>query len=220
MIPYINIHTHFPGFSNNIIGLYNTDISRPGSITGSSYYSAGIHPWFIDVMNHESQFESLEKVASHAACLAIGECGLDRLKGPEMVLQEQVFEQQILLAIALNKPIIVHCVRAFDVLHKWLKKYQHQANFIIHGFNQNDATAKQLVQFGAYLSFGAALLQPNMRLRAIFATSPMDKIFLENDTHDSAIEKIYDVAAALKGCKQEEFKAIIFTNFNRIFNYE
>lgn len=70
------------------------------------YASCGVHP--LDV---ESAFsmETLRRYASHERVVAIGETGLDYHYKPETAaLQKERFEQQVELAVELNKPLIIH----------------------------------------------------------------------------------------------------------------
>ncbi len=69
------------------------------------YASCGVHP--LDV---ESDFslQMLEEYANHSKVVAIGETGLDYHYQPETaVLQRERFEQQVALAVKLNKPLII-----------------------------------------------------------------------------------------------------------------
>ncbi|BCN23735.1 hypothetical protein VYA_09270 [Vibrio alfacsensis] len=84
------------------------------------YASCGVHP--LDV---ESAFsmEMLHKYASHNKVVAIGETGLDYHYKPETAaLQKERFEQQVDLAVELNKPLIIHTRNArkdtLDILRK------------------------------------------------------------------------------------------------------
>ena len=77
---------------------------RPGAT-----YSVGIHPW--DVTPDaplQRLFEGFEKLAARPETVAIGECGLDRLRG-DYASQNAVFIRQAEYAEALSKPVIIHC---------------------------------------------------------------------------------------------------------------
>ncbi len=221
MLPFINIHSHQFNENADDICIVDWHTSPKENNNKLSLFSAGIHPWYIDALNIEIQLEQLKEVVVKANCMAIGECGLDKLKGPEMSLQIELFEKQIDLAIQLQKPLIVHCVKAFDVLFAIIKKYQNKATFVIHGFNQNEQVALQLIQFGAYISFGAALLNvKNNKLKLIFDQVPNKNIFLENDNSDSGIHQIFEAAASIKKCELYVMKEIIFANYKTVFTHE
>lgn len=221
MTPFVNIHTHQIENDLNILSITNWFTTTASQRNNLNLFSAGIHPWFIDEVNVDIQFQETEQYASKANCIAIGECGLDKLKGPSIETQIQVFEKQIRLAILLNKPVIVHCVKAFDILNAIIKKYHHQTVFIIHGFNQNQQIAAQLLKQGAYLSFGKALLEENnQRLRLIFKQCPQNQIFIENDDSLCSINEIYQVASTIKKWELNMMKEIIFANYKTVFTHE
>lgn len=221
MLPYINIHTHQPSENADVISIFNWFTATVEQRYKLKLYAAGIHPWFIDDVNCELQFQQILEAAQDAKCNAIGECGLDKLKGPALTIQKELFIRHIALAIMVNKPVIVHCVHAFDVLSGIIKKYQGKVIFVIHGFNQNEQTAMQLLKSGAYLSFGAALLnEKQLKLKAIFSETPNNRIFLENDASEIRIEQIFEVAATIKKCDVSMMKEVIFANYKTVFSNE
>ena len=57
-----------------------------------------------------------------ASCLALGECGLDKKVQTPLDLQQEVFERQLTLAEKYKKPVIIHCVAAFQELIAIKKK--------------------------------------------------------------------------------------------------
>jgi TatD DNase family protein len=221
LIPFVNIHTHQIHDGANNINITDWFTSTTDKRKQLLHFSSGIHPWFIDEINFENQFEEVKKQANNLGCKAIGECGLDKLKGPELQFQISIFERQIALAIQIEKPVIVHCVKAYDVLMAIIKKYKSKTVFIIHGFNQNEQLAKQLLKTGVYLSFGSALLNDKSdRLREIFAQTNNEQLFIENDDSMVSIEQIYKVAASIKKCELNVMKEIIFANYKKVFKHE
>jgi TatD DNase family protein len=221
LIPYINIHTHQIDVHADRISIVDYLTTALEQKEQLPFFSAGIHPWLIDIANINLQFNTLNVLALNSNCVAIGECGLDKLKGPDISLQIPIFEKQIALAQQIKKPVIVHCVKAFDVLSNIIKKHQGKTSFIIHGFNQNEQVAHQFIKLGAYLSFGAALIhEKNDRLRAIFEQTPIENIFLENDDSPTSINQIYERAASLKNFELDVMKELIFANFKKVFTHE
>src|SRR5690606_24395723 len=135
----------------------------------------------------------------------IGECGFDRLRGPAMPLQREVFSRQVALAITLGKPLIIHCVRAFDELQSFGKRYAHQIPMIVHGFTKSPQLAKQLTDRGFYLSFGSAIL--NDVGGAARTLQQLDApFFLETDDSTTPIQAIYERAAFLRKVTPEAMK--------------
>lgn len=221
MIPFVNIHTHHLGNNDEEIVLKNIITLKDNQTHIIGNYSVGIHPWYINEEHVEEQFMALQSLAFSPACLALGECGLDKLRGPNINLQQVVFIRQINLAIKTNKPLVVHCVHAFDKLLSIIKKYNNKAIFLVHGFNGNIQIAEQLLKQGVYLSFGKALLNgKNEKLKIIFKQMPLDKVFLENDDSTTPIYRIYEAAAQIKNCNLNVMKEVIFVNYKKVFLHE
>ncbi|MFT5251774.1 MAG: TatD DNase family protein, partial [Flavobacteriales bacterium] len=178
--------------------------------------SIGIHPWFIKLERIESDVTIIEQKIILDSCLAIGECGLDKRIEIPMELQQSVFEQQLLLAQKHNKPVVIHCVAAFQEVIEIKNKLKITVPIIIHGFSKNIQLAKQLVNNGFYLSFGKYLMR-NPELELVFTTVPNDRFFLETDTTEQTIQEVYALAAKYKKIPVTELKEIIETNRNSVF---
>jgi TatD DNase family protein len=216
-IPFINIHTHQPPQGEGI-AIVNT---KPGEAAeAKGYISAGIHPWHISSCNIPQAIEQLRSAASLKHVLAIGECGLDRLADTLMQQQEQIFTEQIRIAAAVSKPLIIHCVKAFDELVRIRKKENTSVPYIIHGYNNNGQIASQLLKNGMYLSFGKALLTEGSNAQRILRNTDPELFFLETDDAAVSINSIFEMAAALKNMAPEELKEKMMLNFKRLFNHE
>jgi TatD DNase family protein len=210
---YINIHSHKPATTNEwlIQNLY-TDFEKtllPG------YYSTGIHPWYINA-EWETAFSLLKKYSQHDNVLAIGECGLDKVCKTDFNLQQEVFLKQLFWANEIKKPMILHCVRAYDEIPGLLKKHHNQVPVIFHGFNKNEAVAEKIIADGHWISFGKALFQP--AIKKVFAQIPLDKIFLETDDAAISIKMIYTEAAAIKQVSEETLSLQLIKNVKAVFN--
>ena len=179
----------------------------------SKNISIGLHPWKIEVENWVNQLEKVEQFAQNQNVVAIGECGLDRMIEIPMEVQKIVFEAQVKLAEKTQIPVIIHCVRAFDELLAWKKKSKVAVPLVVHGFNNNIETAQQLIKHGFYLSFGAALLNPNSNAEKIITQIPIEKIFLETDTKPIAIEGVYEAAAERLNIETEKLHEQIMKNW-------
>jgi TatD DNase family protein len=149
-------------------------------------------------------------------CLALGECGLDKRIEISMEIQTQVFEKQLALAIKYKKPVILHCVSAYQEIIEIKKRLQVEVPMIIHGFSKNSTIAKSLLDNGFYLSFGKYLLR-NPELESVFKSVPNDRFFLETDTIEETLEEVYQLAAKYKNIKVSELQEIIEDNLKNIF---
>jgi TatD DNase family protein len=74
--------------------------------------SLGLHPWYINERT-SSWFEKLRTTLTSTQC-SLGEIGLDRwIEGYDSAAQEDVFIQQLALASAANRPVSIHCLKAW-----------------------------------------------------------------------------------------------------------
>lgn len=122
-------------------------------VTGG-LYSAGIHPWWTAAPEVEVLFAGLETLLTHPQVVAVGECGLDLLRGAAPAVQEALFVRQAELAERHRLPVTVHCVRAFDRLLRLHKELRPAMRWTVHGFRGRPALARQLLAAGLDLSFG------------------------------------------------------------------
>ena len=211
---YINIHSHNPAAAGewaiqNLYKDFNLAI-KPG------IYSAGLHPWYIDEAGWKVSFEILKQFSKQNQVIAIGECGLDKVCDTSFTLQQEVFIAQLLWANEINKPLIIHCVKAFDEILGLLKKHSIKVPVIFHGFNKNRLLAEKIIQQGHWLSFGKALQQPAMQ--QIFASLPTNKIFLETDDAAINIQQIYLAATSVKNISMEQLNLQLTENGHAVFN--
>jgi TatD DNase family protein len=211
---FFNLHTH--KFTNQL-GVLELVNQYPWEFDETiPYYSIGIHPWFIVEERLESDFEILESKLQESGCLAMGECGLDKRIEIPMELQQMVFEKQLLLAQKYQKPVVIHCVAAFQELIQTIKKLNITVPILIHGFSKSEQLAKQLLDNGFYISFGKYLLL-NPELELVFKSMPNDRFFLETDTVEKGIEVVYELAAKYKGISVKEMQNLVNDNFTNVF---
>ena len=114
----LDIHTHHP--VPQPLAVIDASL-RPGAepveIIDSQLYSAGIHPYDTVADIPEERWSELERQLALPNVVAVGECGVDLSgRGGMMFRQLQIFKRQIELAEKLGKPMIVHCVKAEDVI--------------------------------------------------------------------------------------------------------
>ncbi|WP_396162011.1 TatD family hydrolase [Flavobacterium sp.] len=215
MSQFINLHTHRFSNDSEVIEVVNQYPWEFDALIPN--YSIGIHPWYIDEKRLESDLACITEKLQLAPCLALGECGLDKRIDIPMALQISVFKKQLDIVKQTKKPIVLHCVAAFDEMIAIKKEMKLENPMIIHGFSKNEQVARLLLNNGFYLSFGKYLLRnPEMEKVVKFASE--NQILLETDTIEESIYEVYEKAAAVKGISLAEMKATVFDNFSRIFN--
>ena len=215
---YIDIHTHGAG---NLPGIFSVESLmahenlQPENIMGLAY-TAGIHPWHLTESNQKQLLGFISALAGNSSLIAIGEAGFDKIRGPSIDLQRIVFEEQVKIATQINKPVVIHCVRAWDELLAAHKKLKPELPWLVHGFRGKKELAHQLLNRGMYLSFWFDfILRPESAqfLRYL----PKERIFLETDGADISIKDIYMKVAVDLNMPEDDLKATIFSNFKNLF---
>jgi len=212
---FFNFHTHQTTNQPNVLELVN---QYPQDFEASiPFYSIGIHPWYIKEDRIDDDLKIIEDKLQTENCLAIGECGLDKRIEVPLDLQISVFEKQLILAEKYKKPVVIHCVAAFQEVIAIKKKMKISVPMIVHGFSKNIQVADQLIKEGFYLSFGKYLLR-NPELKTVFEQIPNDRFFLETDTIEETIEQVYNLAADYKNITINGLKDIISSNYKTVFD--
>ena len=217
-----NFHTHH---IDEVPCLLNVDVQHwQESFPSHVALSVGLHPWNVSAGWQET-FSLVRAAALDERVWAIGECGLDKLHGEALSLQMEAFRAHIAIAEEVQKPMIIHCVRAFDELLMLRRELEasckhesgngggnvrHPQPWVIHGFRGKPEQAKQLMTKGMLLSFGH---QYNLEtLRFVYAslkgTSPsssgsslgegqgsVTSFFLETDDLHLSVRQIYEQVA-------------------------
>jgi TatD DNase family protein len=211
---FIDIHTHKQAPRDNaIINCPLDKVEKFIKQFPQQVISVGLHPWDIG-KNDEEKIHFLNKAAVLPQVIAIGETGLDKLCQTPFEEQKKIFRTQIKIAEMVEKPLIIHCVKAYEEIIAIKKEENPRRSWIIHGFRGKKELALQLVGQGFYLSFGKGIEHSQETITSI----PLDKIFLETDDSESSIEGIYQKAAQLANINIEDLAYQITKNYHQVFN--
>jgi len=203
----VNIHTHYKrADSIEIVNGFESNASP-------TYYSLGIHPW--DSEAKSLNISEIENKTQDKFMLAIGEIGLDKIKGPALEIQKSCFIDQVLIAEKINRPVIIHCVKAWNEIAAIKKQLQPKQTWIFHGFSKA-AILNSVLQEGLMISIGAGIMN-NLKLQEALLRIPNDQLFLETDDSEITILEIYKKVSTLKNLSLSELEEIIENNFKRIF---
>ncbi len=173
---YVDIHTHHP---------------RTGILSPTM---AGIHPWDA-AMGYT--------MPDLTACDIVGETGLDYACGVSHEAQERLFREHLRAAARLDKPVVLHVVKAFEPAMRILADYNIKG-VVFHGFIGSEQQAAEALRRGYYLSFGRRSLRSARTLRAL-ATTPLNRLFIETDDDpDTEIAELYDRVAEIKDTSPAE----------------
>jgi TatD DNase family protein len=174
--------------------------------------SVGLHPWHINE-RYEQELETIARFASSPQVVAIGETGLDKLTETPFYLQQEVFLQQAAIAAKVQKPLIIHCVKAYPEIIRLKKELNPQNTWIIHGFRGKEPIAQELILHNFCLSFGKGLDY----LEKTICSVPLERVFFETDDSLTDIEQVYETFAKIRSVSIETLKDQINKNFDQIF---
>jgi TatD DNase family protein len=149
------------------------------------YAAIGFHPTEAGKFNNRA-LDALRDLAKHPKVVAIGEIGLDYYwdKAPRSV-QRNVFGQQLALARAVKKPVIVHQRDAVEdtmsILREWIASGPHPG-LVLHSFSGDEGMAAEAVQLGFYLGISGPITFKNARkLREIVQSVSPANLLVETD---------------------------------------
>jgi len=206
----------------------------------------GIHPWFVS-NDWKKEFQALEKLlrdfplrqSSGQANIGIGECGLDfssfakakadrQDKIQNRADQEECFIAHLELARELNRPVAVHCVKAWGRLIDILRDHSGPA-VIIHAFSGAVELIPELTDLNGWFSFCGNITKPEaVRARAAAVAVPPERLLIESDAPDfrpvgcpkpNEPANLIHVArqlAELRGVSTEEISRLTFCNSAKI----
>ncbi|MCG8699769.1 MAG: TatD family hydrolase [Bacteroidales bacterium] len=217
---YIDIHRHSEDNGKAQFVLRNLFPDQLSEIRPNNYYSVGLHPWFVNENSLNTDIRSIDEVCNSRNILALGETGLDKVKPIPFEWQLKAFQKQVELAESIQKPVIIHCVKAYSEVISIRKKLKATQPWIFHWFNASMQLAKELIEGGCYMSFGHMLFHKNSRACKSFLEVPFDKLFLETDDASYNIEEIYKQASVLRKISEEELIQQVIRNFEKVFKIE
>ncbi len=194
------------------------------------YASCGVHP--LDV---ESPFSmvTLREYAQHTKVVAIGETGLDYHYKPDTAaLQRERFEQQVSLAIELNKPLIIHTRDAREDTLAVLKNgHAEKCGGVIHCFTESLDFAEQAMDLGFYISIsGIVTFRQATELKEVVKQLPVERMLIETDSpylapvphrgkqnQPAYVVEVANYIAQLKGISLTEVATKTTQNFRDLF---
>ena len=177
----LDIHTHHP--APQPLGVISAAFRDFQPLEGQ-LYSIGIHPWTTESLPSAEDWEDFEKLAALPCIAAIGECGIDKLKGGHLFKQLLVMKRQIEISEKLEKPLIIHDVKAHDVIVGLKRDLNPSQKWLVHGFRAKPTVAKMLTDAGIYLSFGEKFNHESL------SVVPRNMLLAETDESPLSIEEI------------------------------
>lgn len=211
-----DIHTHQILLEDNddpyhscILDVYPLEFEVAKGTYERHSFSCGIHPWYSE--DSDAQMKYLTEIASDSRIIAIGETGLDKIKGPSLSVQTPVFKRHIELSEQLKKPLIIHAVKAWEQLFHIRKETNPTQPWIIHGFRGNPQVTQQMAKAGFMFSLGNKFNVDSLEF------IPLDSLFCETDEDEMDIREVYQQIADALNLDIEDFAAQIALNVHRVF---
>lgn len=195
--------------------------------------SVGLHP--NSLIEKEPDAPLLVQMASHPACIAIGETGLDYYRTETedgLDLQRSRFREHIRAAIQSNKPLIIHTRQAAEDTLRVMKEENADAiGGVMHCFSETWDIAKQALDMNFYISMSGIVSFKNAAvLHDVARKVPLDRLLIETDSpylapvpfrgkqnHPALVKYVAQAVADLRQMNYEEVASVTTENFKRCF---
>ncbi|MDX9708695.1 MAG: TatD family hydrolase [Trichloromonas sp.] len=148
----------------------------------------GVHPLAAADWNEETAAALTDLL--HTA-VAVGEIGLDgTLSFPSQAVQERAFRDQVRLAVAARRPLLIHCRKAMGRTLEILRAEGAQrVGGIFHAFSGSPESAREALRLNFAIGLGGALTFTGARRGPELARIlPAEWLVLESDAPDLAPE--------------------------------
>jgi len=201
--------------------------------------TAGIHPHEAQLADHAA-LAKLDDLLANPDVLAVGEIGLDyyydHSPRPQ---QKQAFAQQMEVAAAKRRPIIIHCrpsdgsSNAWDDTLEMIETAWVGTNLggILHCFTGEWEHARRALDCGFLISFAGNITFPRAEnIREVAARVPLDRMLIETDAPFLAplpyrgkrnepawVGRVADKLAEVRGVTAKQVASSTANNFFRFF---
>jgi TatD DNase family protein len=153
----------------------------PGALAAPGVHPLAAADWSGEVAKR------LETLLERA--VAVGEIGLDgALATPDPSVQERAFRNQLRLAIAMRRPVLIHCRKAIGrVLDILRAEGAQRVGGIFHAFSGSVESAREAVRLNFAIGIGGSITYPNARrVPEVLRQVPEEWLVLETDAPDLA----------------------------------
>lgn len=203
--------------------------------------SYGLHPWNVKQKGIE-WLERLRDYLQRDPRSLMGEIGLDQwIELPDFSAQRLCFQQQLALAIELDRPVTIHCLRAWGYLEEELRRQKPlPRGFLLHSYSGPIEMIPSWLKLGAYFSLSPYFAHARKAQQlSVFASLPLDRLLVETDApdmwppdewkryplidegkpinHPGNLAVSYDLLARVRGMAVEDLAEHIEINFRRLF---
>jgi TatD DNase family protein len=194
----------------------------------------GIHPNDTSKASTKD-YKRLELLIQNKKCVAVGEIGLDyhyKYSLQNINIQKESFIKQLKIACKYNKPVIIHCRDAYDIMLNFLKKYKCIPKGVIHCFSGTLEQAQAFTKMGFLLGIDGPLTYKNSSdLKQVVSKTSINELLVETDcpyltpqkyrgqrNEPSYIIETLKEIALIKGISFDEAANITVLNTLKLFN--
>ncbi len=194
------------------------------------YFAPGIHPHEAD---RAPSLDEIRELALHPRAVAVGETGLDFVKGyssPDN--QKELFARHLELAGELGKPVVIHCRRAHGDLHAVMRPYLPLRG-VFHCFDGDFGDVEFCLAYGFYMSVAGPVTYPGSEdFRQVVRSIPMDHLLVETDSpylapqeqrgrrnEPACVRQVAGAVAELLGVPAEEVAEATSRNARDLFGW-
>lgn len=198
----------------------------PGSVA-----AYGLHPWHA-AEGGEGWLDKLETRLAKDPSAWLGEAGLDGLRTDRAPadLQDRIFRAQLRLAARLDRPVNLHCVKAWEPLVRALDDDYLRSGprpFIVHSFGGPHQFIAALADRGAFFTVGPlSARRDGERPRRRAALLPADRLLVESDAFltpgvDATADLDVSLAwlAAARTMTKDAAAQLVAANSRRLFTH-
>ncbi|MBU1327182.1 TatD family hydrolase [Patescibacteria group bacterium] len=165
-----------------------TAIELSQKYPGVVYAAVGFHPYEAVHEPDISKLESFLRTNNYEprTIIAIGECGLDyhmykgELAAGRKDVQKILFEEQLLLALKHNLPVIIHCREAFADCFHVLDNLPKMPAGVFHCFSGGLQDLRMIKEYGMYVGIDGNVTY-SKQLQMIVPHIPLEMLLLETD---------------------------------------
>ncbi|OFX88027.1 MAG: hypothetical protein A2W99_11265 [Bacteroidetes bacterium GWF2_33_16] len=217
---FLNFHAHQiqPGENEIVVQSLFLQEDLIVNFNNKIFFTSGLHPWHADQLTISEIEIRLEELIHKKQIIAVGETGLDKIRGADWKTQIDVFKTHIKIAEKHNLPLIIHSVKSHNEVLKLKIDLNSKIPWVIHNFTGSEQIARDLIHHGFYLSLCHHIQNNNSRISEYFQTLPLDRIFFETDDFNVDIKGLYYTAVLRFGISIEELKKKIALNFKALFD--
>jgi len=193
----------------------------------------GVHPLYREGWDPGQGPQQLgTALAANPALRAVGEIGLDFQYGrDDQREQEELFRCQLAVAAAAGYPVAFHNRRSWREFFAILRELGQTVRGVCHNFTGSREVAREILDWGLFISFGGPLTYPNAwRAQEAACYVPSDRLLVETDAPDlppwprraagstpADVVRVLGELARLRGSEVPELAARVAGNFADLF---